>query len=176
MAMKQLLLFPDPRPLVERIGPDFFRNAPQSPGVYLFRDATGTVLYVGKAKNLRKRLATYRVANPERLQRRRLRLLWATRRIELQECANEDSAIAREWHLLRTLQPRFNRAGTWVRPDRRLTWRLTQSELILSSVRLALPPALVAVQANPEPERSAPEASKQPGILSGQIPIQSPPG
>ena len=32
----------------------------ESPGVYLFRDVGGRVLYVGKARNLRSRLATYR--------------------------------------------------------------------------------------------------------------------
>ena len=59
--MAQLLLFPDPQPLVERLGRDFFRQAPE---VYLMRDAADTVLYVGKAKSLRQRLANYRVANP----------------------------------------------------------------------------------------------------------------
>ena len=39
-----MLLFPDSRPLVERLGPDFFRTAPTCPGVYLMRDSNGTVL------------------------------------------------------------------------------------------------------------------------------------
>ena len=47
--MTQILLFPDPRPLVERLGPHFFRQAPDGPGVYLMRDAANEVLYVGKA-------------------------------------------------------------------------------------------------------------------------------
>ena len=47
--MTQMLLFPDPRPLVERLGAEFFRQAPERPGVYLMRDAADTVLYVGKA-------------------------------------------------------------------------------------------------------------------------------
>lgn len=34
-------------------------NVPTEPGVYKFRDPTGRVIYVGKAKNLRARLATY---------------------------------------------------------------------------------------------------------------------
>ena len=34
----QQLLFPDPRPLVERLGRDFFRRLPECPGVYLMRD------------------------------------------------------------------------------------------------------------------------------------------
>src|SRR5216683_7970418 len=105
--MTQMLLFPDPRPLVERLGQTFFQQAPQCPGVYLMRDAADTVLYVGKAKNLRKRLASYRVANPDRMPRRHLRLLRAVARIELQECPDESTALARESELLRTVRPKF---------------------------------------------------------------------
>src|SRR5580700_11215817 len=123
VSLKQILLFPDPHPLVERLGRDFFRQLPDRPGVYLMRDARDTVLYVGKAKNLRKRLCSYRVANPDRMPRRHLRLLRAVERIELQECADEASALARESELLRTLRPKFNRAGTWRSPPRFLIWR-----------------------------------------------------
>jgi predicted GIY-YIG superfamily endonuclease len=135
--MMQMLLLPDPRPLVERLGREFFRKAPQCPGVYLMRDGTGTVLYVGKAKNLRKRLASYRVANPERMPRRHLRLLRLVERIELEECASESSALARESHLLRSLRPRFNRAGTWPGPPHFLLWRVNASGLHLAIKEIA---------------------------------------
>jgi hypothetical protein len=133
-VMPQMLLLPDPRPLVERLGQDFFRRAPERPGVYLMRDAADTVVYVGKAKNLRKRLGSYRVANPERLKRRQLRLLRAVVRVELQECADEAGALARESELLLTLRPRFNRAGTWPRTPRFLTWRATSAGLALAVI------------------------------------------
>jgi len=122
--MNQLLLFPDP-PVGRAFGSDFFRQAPECAGVYLMRDAAGTVLYVGKAKNLRKRLGSYRVANPIRLRKRHLKLLRVVSRIDLQECADEESALLRESELLRTLRPRFNRAGTWAWPSRFLTWCVT---------------------------------------------------
>jgi hypothetical protein len=128
-SMPQLLLLPDPRPLVECLGVEFFRQAPDGPGVYLMRDATDTVLYVGKAKSLRKRLGSYRVANPDRMRRRHLRLLRSVRRIELQPCLDEDAALAREAALLRTLRPRFNRAGTWPGPPRFIVWRLVDAGL-----------------------------------------------
>jgi len=123
MPASQTLLFPDPRPLVERLGPDFFRQLTDRPGVYLMHDAAGLVLYVGKAKNLRKRLGSYRVANPDRLGRRHLRLLSQVTRIELQECADESAALAREAELLLTLKPKFNRAGVWPATPRFLAWR-----------------------------------------------------
>jgi predicted GIY-YIG superfamily endonuclease len=132
MQKAQQLLFPDPQPLVERLGREFFRQAPESPGVYLMRDATDAVLYVGKAKNLRKRLGSYRVANPDRMPRRHLRMLCAVVRIELQECLDESSAFARESELLRTLRPKFNRAGTWRPPPRFLAWRCIEQQLQLA--------------------------------------------
>jgi predicted GIY-YIG superfamily endonuclease len=135
----QTLLFPDPRPLVDQLGPDFFQRAPACPGVYLMRDRSNTVLYVGKAKNLRKRLASYRVANPDRLPRRHLRLLRSVTRIELQQCPTESSALDRESELLRQLRPPFNRAGTWPATPRFLTWRVTPAGLHLA-VALAVEP------------------------------------
>ncbi len=119
----QTLLFPDPRPLVDRLGHDFFRQLTERPGVYLMRDAQGNILYVGKAKNLKKRLNSYRVANPDRLARRHLRLLRAVARIELQECADEAAALAKEAELLLSLKPKFNRAGTWPATPRFLVWQ-----------------------------------------------------
>ncbi len=132
--MNQLLLFPDPQPLVDRLGRDFFRTAPESPGVYLMRDAGDTVLYVGKAKNLRQRLGNYRVANPDRLPRRHLRLLRSVTQIELQELPDELSALARESELLRTLRPKFNRAGTWPATPHFLIWRQSGEKLELAVV------------------------------------------
>ncbi len=122
--MKQCLLFPDPRPLVEKLGEDFFRRAPEKPGVYLMRDAADAVLYVGKALNLRRRLTSYRVANPDRMPRRHLRMVRLVTRIEFQECADESAALSRESELLLSLRPKFNRAGTWPVSQRFLAWRV----------------------------------------------------
>ena len=125
MAPAQLLLFPDPRPLVERLGADFFRTLPERPGVYLMRDEAGAILYVGKALNLRKRLCSYRVANPDRMPSRHLRLLRAVAQIDFEECADEQAALATEGRLLRSLRPHFNRAGTWRPAPKLLAWRMT---------------------------------------------------
>lgn len=111
MSVGQLWLLPPPCPLVERLGVDFFRNLPDRPGVYLMCGAQEGVLYVGKAKSLRRRLGSYRVANPERLSRRIIRLLHQVTRIEWDECPSEAAARQREEWLIVTLHPKFNAAG-----------------------------------------------------------------
>jgi Nuclease subunit of the excinuclease complex len=117
MAAGQLWLFEPPKPLVERFGSEFFRALPERPGVYLMCGASEGVLYVGKARNLRKRLAAYRVANPERMSRRMIRLLHQTRRIEWDECRDEEAARYREELLICVLAPKFNSVGkVWPRP------------------------------------------------------------
>ena len=61
-------------------------------------------------------MASYRVANPERLPRRIIRLLHSVRRIEWDVCPDEAAARQREELLICVLQPRFNRAGqVWPR-------------------------------------------------------------
>lgn len=102
-----------------------------------------SVLYVGKARNLRHRLASYRVANPDRLPRRLLRLLTQVERIEWETCADEAAALRREAELLLSLKPRFNRAGVWPKPQRFLAWRVCPDGLEL------------AINAQPEPGWSA---------------------
>ena len=117
MAVGQLWLFDPPRPLVERLGENFFQTVPAEPGVYFMCGASEGVLYVGKARNLRKRLASYRVANPERLPRRIIRLLHCVTRIEFDICPTEEIARHREELLICVLTPKFNAAGkVWPRP------------------------------------------------------------
>jgi predicted GIY-YIG superfamily endonuclease len=111
MASGQLWLFPPPKPLLERLGEEFFRTLPSGPGVYYMCEEGEGVLYVGKARNLRKRLSSYRVANPERFPRRMIRLLHRVTRIEWDECRTEAIARHREEELICVLAPRFNAAG-----------------------------------------------------------------
>lgn len=139
VPVRQPWLFAPERPLVERLGRDFFRQAPTGPGVYLMKDAAGEVLYVGKARNLRQRLASYRVANPDRLPRRHLRLLREVVRIDHETTPTEAAALTREAVLLRTLRPRFNRAGVWPAPARFLVWRL-DGDVLLFTVEELPPP------------------------------------
>ena len=125
VAAGQRWLFAPAQPLVERLGRQFFRTVPTEPGVYRMRDATGAVVYVGKAKNLRRRLRSYRVANTERVTPRQLRLMREVARIDFDLCRNESAALAHEAKLLRELKPKFNRVGVWPGKAQFLTWRFT---------------------------------------------------
>ena len=127
-----MLLIPDPRPLDEQLGRKFFRKAPKRSGVYLMRDAADNVLYVGKARNLQQRLRNYRIANPDRMPRRHLRMLRQVTRIEWQFCPGESAALKHESKLLRALKPRFNRAGVWPGKTRFIVWRLKGQHLELA--------------------------------------------
>jgi excinuclease ABC subunit C len=132
--MGQLLLIPDPKPLDEQLGRSFFRKAPKQSGVYLMRDAADNVLYVGKAKNLQQRLRNYRIANPDRMLRRHLRMLREVVRIEFQFCLGESAAFKHESKLLRSFKLRFNRAGVWPGKTRFIVWRFMLARLELAGL------------------------------------------
>ena len=137
--MAQALLFPDPRPLDQRLGAAFFRHAPRRTGVYLMKDAAHNVLYVGKARDLKQRLNNYRVANPDRMPRRHLRMVREVATIEFQYCPNESAALQRESKLLRALKPRFNRAGVWPGKPRFIIWRMNGDTLELGITEVPEP-------------------------------------
>ena len=122
---QQLSFLPVQRPIGERLGAEFFQSIPTGPGVYLLCGAGEGVLYVGKAKNLRQRLATYRSARPEGVSRKLAQLLMAVERIHWDLCADEASALLREAELLRTLKPRFNTAGKYAATPRSIGWEIT---------------------------------------------------
>jgi len=127
-----MLLIPDPRPLDRRLGKKFFRHAPKRPGVYLMRDVDDNVVYVGKAKNLQQRLRNYRIANPDKMPRRHLRMVREVARIEFQFCHTESAALKCESKLLRSLRPRFNRAGVWPGKTNFFVWRQVEEQLELA--------------------------------------------
>jgi len=80
--------------------------APPRPGVYRMIDARGDVLYVGKAKNIKKRVAAY--ARPAGLDTRIERMIAATRKLEFVVTRTETEALLLEANLIKRLRPRFN--------------------------------------------------------------------
>lgn len=83
------------------------RLAPTSPGVYRMLNAGNDVLYVGKAKNVRKRLSSYARVNAP-LPARILRMIAATVTVEIISTSTETEALLLEANLIKQLRPRFN--------------------------------------------------------------------
>jgi excinuclease ABC subunit C len=78
---------------------------PDAPGAYLFRDADGRVIYVGKARSLRKRLASYwgRPLHP-----RTEAMIAAAESVDWIVASTEVDALMLEYNLIKEHQPRFN--------------------------------------------------------------------
>jgi excinuclease ABC subunit C len=93
---------PAGRAVIERSA----KLAPSSPGVYRMIDANGDVLYVGKAKNIRKRIIAY--ARPTGYDTRIERMIAATASLEFVSTATETEALLLEANLIKRLRPRFN--------------------------------------------------------------------
>jgi len=82
-------------------------TVPDAPGSYQFLDGEGRVLYVGKAKSLRHRLASYFNA-PDAQPERTRQMLDAAELVEWIEVNNEVEAFFLEYNLIQRHQPRFN--------------------------------------------------------------------
>jgi excinuclease ABC subunit C len=77
------------------------RELPDSPGVYLFHDREGALLYVGKARSIRKRVASH-------FSGRETRLTSRVDRIDFLVTANEAEALLAEQSFIKRHRPRFN--------------------------------------------------------------------
>jgi DNA polymerase III epsilon subunit family exonuclease len=84
-------------------------GAPTTPGVYLFRDRNGTVLYVGKARDLRARLRSYFAGDRQRPAVEAA--LGALADVEWRELGSELEAALEELRLIRELRPPANARG-----------------------------------------------------------------
>lgn len=80
--------------------------APEKPGVYRMIDAGGTVLYVGKAKNIKKRIVAYSHLN--KLPRRLQQMVAQIERMEFIVVENEARALLVENELIKRYSPRYN--------------------------------------------------------------------
>ena len=78
---------------------------PDAPGSYQFKDASGRVIYVGKAKSLRSRLSNY--FGPS-LPLRTRQMVEAADSVEWIQVANEVEALMLEYSLIQRHKPRFN--------------------------------------------------------------------
>ena len=85
---------------------DLIENSPNAPGIYKMYDAEGTLLYVGKAKNLSNRLHQYLDISKLEPHKQVMRSLVA--RVEWDITATESDALLLEQHLIKTQKPTYN--------------------------------------------------------------------
>ena len=94
---------------------------PAEPGVYLFKDAKGRVLYVGKSRNLRSRVRTYFTASEMRT--RMAEMVGIAERVDPVVCTTPLEAEVRELRLIAEHRPRYNRRSKF--PERAVWLKLT---------------------------------------------------
>ena len=95
---------------------------PEKPGVYQFIDKTETILYVGKAKNLKKRVSSYFTKNQSG---KTIVLLKKTNDIRHIVVDNESDALLLENNLIKKLQPRYN---ILLKDDKTFPWICIKNE------------------------------------------------
>jgi len=96
-----------------KFGAEFLESLPGSPGVYLVYDQQDELIYVGKAKNLKRRLSQYRNILRRKKHRRMRGIVKEAARIEIQ-CAESDlEACLTEAVLIQKYRPRWNIVGAY---------------------------------------------------------------
>jgi DNA polymerase-3 subunit epsilon len=134
LALEDLIEFPSAKAGASFKKVHLADRLPRCPGVYLFRDAAGRVLYVGKAKDLRTRVRSYFSGDGRVKIADLLRELAA---IDHQPCTTELEASVREVRLIQHHRPRYNRRSR--NPERYCYLKLTRERWPrLSTVRKLL--------------------------------------
>jgi excinuclease ABC subunit C len=104
------------------------REVPHEPGVYLMKDRLGSIIYVGKARDLRKRLSSYFIASRKMRSSIKTRaLIDSIHDFEFHTVRNEEESLLLEGKLIKDYRPRYNVA---FRDDKRF---------LLVRIRLADP-------------------------------------
>ena len=91
----------------QRFSKEEYLRLPDKPGVYKFLDKTDTIVYVGKAKNLKKRVSSY-FTKTNLDSRKTHRLVFEIKQIEFVIVSSEFDALLLENNLIKENQPRYN--------------------------------------------------------------------
>lgn len=95
------------------LAPGCLADVPAAPGVYQVFDESGELIYVGKAKHLRRRLAQYRNAGRRKRHAKLRAIVREANRIAVTTCPSHLDACLLETRLIRERRPRLNVAGAF---------------------------------------------------------------
>ncbi len=96
-----------------KFGADLLEHVPSAPGVYRFFDAAGEVVYVGKAKDLKRRLSQYRNAGPSKRGRKPRAIVKEAVELAWEVFPTELDASLEEVRLIQSLRPKKNVASAF---------------------------------------------------------------
>ena len=96
-----------------RFGKELHATLPTGPGIYRFYNEENTLIYVGKAKNLRRRLSQYRNAKRCKAHAKMRKIIEEAARLEHEDCENEVSALLLETEWIQKHRPKWNIAGAF---------------------------------------------------------------
>src|SRR5438034_8465091 len=96
-----------------KFGAQFLESLPGSPGVYLVYDQQDELIYVGKAKNLKRRLSQYRNTMRRNKHRRMRAIVKAAARIEIERVETDYDACRKEVMLIQKHRPCWNIVGAY---------------------------------------------------------------
>ena len=97
----------------KKFGPEFIEQIPRDPGIYLVYNKANELIYVGKAKNLRRRLSQYRNAKRRKKHHKMLKIVVDADRIETQVHPTELEACLAEARMIQEVRPKWNVAGAF---------------------------------------------------------------
>lgn len=96
-----------------KFGAHFISNLPTCAGIYCIYDSDDVLIYVGKAKNLRRRLSQYRLAKRKKRDRKKRKIIQRASQIKWEALDSELEADLREIRLIQSHRPKLNVAGAF---------------------------------------------------------------
>lgn len=96
-----------------QFGKEFYLSLPASPGIYRFYNEANELIYVGKAKNLRRRLGQYRNAKRRKAHAKMRSVVAEARNLEYEVCESELQALQFENRWIQDFRPKWNVAGAF---------------------------------------------------------------
>lgn len=97
----------------KKFGTDFLKSVPTRPGVYFFRDQAGELIYIGKAKNLRRRLGQYKNAKRRKKHAKMRSVVAEAATLDFRTLSSDLEACLEETRLIQEHRPKWNVAGAF---------------------------------------------------------------